>query len=278
MGFGRVGDIKDEKINYAMWRKTTAIAATATWWYDDSMLAGYPPANFYASEPLAAAVLDGNRGIRHWTAGHGGTEHVLASAVWGTGGTLEAPAQFVLCDYLMYYPFIDADSLDAQDLVNDITLPRYTDGVGVRAFMVTLGAGIQTGDYTLSYTNSDGVAGRISNGKVVTPVSIGSVCTTGGTVSPNGVGPFVPVQAGDKGIRSIEQVTWNTAPGGIVGLVLVKPLANFLYAEIGTMAETTYWPTLPKIESGAYLGLLRNPTGATPAGRVLNGMLTTVRS
>ena len=42
-------------------------------------------------------------------------------------------------------------------------------------------------------------------------------------------------------------------------------LAPFVYAEIGTPAETVFYPRLPTIDGSAYLGLLRNPNGATPA-------------
>jgi len=46
------------------------------------------------------------------------------------------PLTMVLCDYLMFYPQVDMDSLDPQPLVNDITLPRYESGEGVRMFLV----------------------------------------------------------------------------------------------------------------------------------------------
>jgi hypothetical protein len=60
-----------------------------------------------------------------------------------------SPAVYFLCDYLGYYPLIDGDNTDEQLLVNYgaslspttdpsvPTLPRYTDGIGVKAFYVT---------------------------------------------------------------------------------------------------------------------------------------------
>lgn len=276
-GFSRFGDIDDRKLWFGMWRKTTSVTAVTQQWYDDSMLAGIPAANFYASAPLVSATLDANDGIRHWRLEEGASEHLLEALVFGNAGTLEAPAQFMFCDWLLYYPFLDGDSADAQDLTNTVTLPRYTDGRGLRAFLVAQGTGSQVGAYTLSYTNSDGVAGRISSGTVVVPSGAGFVLTTGSGTA-NRFEPFIRLQGTDTGIRSVEQFTWTAQPGGIAALVIVKPLAHLLYAEIGTVAEQTYYPRFPKLESGAYLGVLRHQTGATPNARIYTGLVTTIRS
>lgn len=276
-GFARFADIDDAKLHYAMWRKVTSVTAVTQQWYDDTMLAGTPPANFYASTPLAAAMLDANDGIRHWRLEDGASEHLLEGMVFGGAGTLEAPAQFLICDWLLYYPFLDGDSTDPQDLVNDVALPRYTSGSGLRAYIVAQGTGTGTGAYTLSYTNQDGTPGRTASGTTALPSGSGFVLTTGSGAA-NRQEPFVALQAGDTGIRSIEQFTWTTAPGGISALVIVKPLAPILYAEIGTVSEQVFWPRFPRVESGAYLGVLRHQTGATPNGRTYTGLLTTIRS
>lgn len=276
-GFSRFGDIDDTKLWYGMWRKTTAVTAVSNQWYDDSMLAGIPAANFYASLPLAAATLDANDGIRHWRLEDGASEHLLEGMVFGNAGTLEAPAQFLICDWLLYYPFLDGDSADAQDLINDVTLPRYTDGAGLRAFIVAQGTGTGVGAYTLSYTNQDGVSGRTATGSTVTPTGSGFVLSCGSGAASS-TEPFIRLQAGDTGIRSVEQFTWTVQPGGIAALVIVKPLAPLLYAEIGTVAEQVFFPRFPKVERGACLHVLRHQTGATPNARIFTGLLTTVRS
>ena len=69
-----------------------------------------------------------------------------------------------------------------------------------------------------------------------------------------------------------------SASAASAALVIVKPLAHLLYAEIGTIAEQTYYPRFPKIESGAYLNVLRSQVGATPNARVFTGLITTIRS
>jgi len=69
----------------------------------------------------------------------------------------------VLLDYLLYYPSIDDGTLDEQVMDNTVTLPRYTDGKGVQMMAIT--TGVRTGGQTfqVKYTNSDGVAGRLSS-------------------------------------------------------------------------------------------------------------------
>lgn len=276
MGFARFADLDDAKINQSLWRKTTSVTAVANQWYDDSMLAGTPPANFYASAPLEAATLDHRDGIRHWLPGDH-TEHLLESLVFGGAGTLEAPSQFLLCDYLLYYPFLDGDSADAQDFDNTVTLPRFTDGVGVQAFIVAQGAGSTTGTYTMSYTNQAGESGRTATGSALTPTASAFLLTGSGGAA-NRFAPFIGLQSGDTGIRSVEQFTWTVQPGGISALVLCKPLAQFNYLEIGTAAERVFFPRFPAIHGEAFLGLLRCASLATPNARTYTGLLTTIRS
>jgi hypothetical protein len=276
VGFARFGEVDGDKTWLAMFRKVTAATSVANQWYDDSMLAGTPPANFYASSPLEAATLDANDGIRHWRHDGSSSEHLLEAVVFGGSGTLEAPSSFVLCDYVLYYPFLDGDSTDPQDLDNTVALPRFADGKGLRMFLVALGTGAATGGYSISYTNSDGTPGRTATGNVVLPTAAGFILTGGNATGVRA--PFVPLESGDVGVRSVEQFTWTSPPGGIAALVVVKPIAQFGYTEIGTAAETVFHPRMPEIHPDAFLGLLRFAGLATPNARTFTGMLTTIRS
>ncbi len=93
-------------------------------------------------------------------------------------------------------------------------LPRYTDGVGV---MIGLDVYIATGStattVTASYTNQDGTAGR------VTQVVAWPANTTARRF-------ILPLQNGDRGVRSVESVTFagSTGAEGYVGVTLFKPL------------------------------------------------------
>jgi hypothetical protein len=277
---GSFGDIDDNKLHYSVWRKTTATVATVNQWYDDSMLAGIPVANFYASSPLLAANLVAREGIRHWPSDGAADfdEHLLEVVAWGNAGTLEAPASYLLCDYLLYYPFLDGDSTDPQDLDNtDAALTRYTSGAGLRYFIVSQGAGTTTGAYSIEYTDQDG-ASQTATGAALTPTA-SAFLLTGGSGLANTQAPFGALATGSYGIRSVERFTWTSAPGGISAIVIVKPIAPFVFAQIGNASETTFYPPrMPIIHPDAYLGLLRCPNVATPASRVLSGLLTTLRS
>jgi len=38
------------------------------------------------------------------------------------------PITMVMCDYLLFYPQVDMDSVDPQAMDNTVTLPRYESG------------------------------------------------------------------------------------------------------------------------------------------------------
>lgn len=275
MGLASYAEIDDTRLHYSTQRKYIGVGETIGRWYDDSMLAGIPAANYYATEPLVAATLNPRRGIRHTEPDPATSEHLLSVFATGQGGTNSGPQHYLLCDYLLYYPFIDGDSNDEQPFDNTVTLPRFTSGTGVRAVIVCQGAGSGSPAYTVNYTNDQGVSGR-------SVTSGGNVATTTQVLSANlGSGylePFVPLMSGDNGMRSVESITFNgTAPGGIYALLLVKPIATFAYAENEVAAETVF-PHLPLIPDGAVLHTLRKAAVGTAAPRYLETFYTTIRS
>ena len=143
-----------------------AISATATTtsaWLDYSYFPGSPVANFYASSPLEAAYVDASRGIyvpsvtpaTQWLR----NLKLMSAASSGTS-TLNGRHQVLLADLLMYYPFVDTDAVgEQQDMVQSVSLPRYTSG---NVIAVGQSAASTTGQFTFSYTNQNGVAGRTS--------------------------------------------------------------------------------------------------------------------
>jgi hypothetical protein len=151
-------------------------------------------------------------------------------------------------------------------------LPRYIDGsnVQVMAICVAAGAGVGGTTFNFQYTNQDGVSGRnsqtvtmntgIANGQIITSVN---VATAAGAV------PFIPLQAGDSGVQSIESYTILT--GGDIGLftlVMVRPLAETMIYGIDAPVECehyVYKSALPQIYDEACLGIICNPNGALNA-------------
>lgn len=98
--------------------------------------------------------------------------------------------------------------------INSVAFPaRDVDGSSNgRGYLLAV-TGISTTDVTISYTNSDGVAGRTSgNPPVITNQT--SVC-------------IVPLQAGDSGVRSVQSLTVGTAGATSIRVVVLRPIGRF---------------------------------------------------
>lgn len=297
-GFRNIGEYAGADEAGQVWqtgfRKAVASAATTTnAWIDYTYFAGSPPANFYASTPLAAAVLEANRGIYVPTVAPA-TQHVknlmLMSSASSATSTTNGRQQVALCDYLLYYPFIDTDAIgEEQTLDNTITLPRYI-AQGGQVVAVAQSAASAVGQFTFSYTNQDGVAGRVSQNNYTFIVAGG-----GQVVGASGAGasynPFCYLQVGDTSVRSIESVTFTAAGGGLMCLVIVKPLLKTVvtqecrrtisgnlesYGSCTEFASIIHQAGAPQIHDGAVLGLLAAGYAGTLASSILSGILETV--
>lgn len=266
------------RISTATIRKVPSQATTAFWWVDLSMAAGIPTPNYYASEPLVAAVLNPMRGINHGDNKSPSEKFLQAwELMTPTTGLV---GRYLLLDYLLYYPFVDLDSVDPQELDNTVALSRYTDGEGVMAMFVCAAPTLGGGSFTYNYINQDGNAAVSPTVSYTTAAAGISSIVTSQPAANAGIGPFLPLASGDTGIRSVTSVTNITGTGGLGTLVLVKPLASHAIFEINTPHEVEYVrdrPTLPRIYDGAYLNMVMQ-CAATVAAGTLVGRLTTVWS
>jgi hypothetical protein len=234
-------------------------------WADMSMGAGIPKYNAYVGTQTTATVLTGagNDGIYCGPAITAGqTKHVTGFCLYSAQGTV-IPSYWTLADYLMFYPLIDGDSTDQQDMDNTASLTRYTDGNGVQCMAVCTTPMASNATCTVSYTNNAGTAGRSSSFSVISSTAVGCIVSSSNTSAANGsVSPFIPLASGDTGIRSIESVTMATPSGGFFSLVLVKPLANMQLRETSTATETSQvmqrGGVLPEVKTGAFLNLFYN--------------------
>ena len=290
MGFAAVSEYAaaDEagRVWLSSFRKAVASAATTTSaWVDYTYFAGSPAANFYASAPLTAALIEADRGI--YTGGNvaPATKHIknlmLMSAASGTTSTTNGRQQIALCDYLLYYPFIDTDAVgEEQTLDNTVTLPRY--GAG-QVVAVAQSASSTVGQFTFNYTNQDGVAGRVSQNNY-TFIVAGGGQVVGASGSGASYNPFLYLRAGDTGVRSIESVTMSAAGGGLMALVIVKPLLKSVITEecrtnaaaFGScteLASIIHQAGAPRVVDGAVLGLLAAGYAGSLASSILAGAL-----
>ena len=265
MALSNAKDIVDAHLNgfqfQNTWRKQSISGTPSSLgtWCDFSMVSGYPSPQYYAATPLTSVILkqstDG--GILHGQPVSPKKKY-LRRVLFMNAGT--AQAQFLMCDYLMFYSFLDESTTDIQTLINSQPLERYADGDGVKIMAVTVGARTGGQTFRLTYTNSSGVSGR------TTPLC--RYTTTGNaysSIANSGAGanvsaPFIALQDGDTGVRSVE--TFEMVSGtdvGLTALVLVKPIALFQIVEQTAPSEVDYlkdFGAMPEIKDDAYLGTI----------------------
>lgn len=198
---------------------------------------------------------------------HGGnvssdTKHILNSAVFSATATF-VPGVWMLCDFLMCYPFIDMNSASTQTLINNNTLPRYTNGAGVRALLVPRTViGATAHNLSMSYTNTVPTSGRQLPVTVACTASaiIGHITHSG--VAANNYGPFLPLAAGDLGVSSVQTIKLSAASATantFADLVLCRPLLTLPNTTASVATERDLMnqlPSLPRVYDGAYLGWL----------------------
>ncbi len=252
-------------------RKVPSQATTSGTWCDLSMASGNPVPNFYSGSALESTVFDGNKGI------YRGSGRFLFETLAYAGSANAAPSTITMCDYLMFYPQVDMDSTDQQDMSNIVSLPRYSDGVGVRMFVVALYPYLGNAVFSVSYTNSDGVSGRTTGNVQCNSVGSISSFVHSGAVT-NSFGAFLPLQDNDKGVRSVESITFQSPNGGLAAVVLVKPLYTTLIRELTAPVESNTIKDsalLPEIEEGAFLNFIALPS-ASLSGVPIQGHITTI--
>lgn len=243
-------------------------AMTANVWADLSYAAGIPVANYYASTPLTAATL--SDGIDLGPAPAAGMSKYINRAL------IIPPAatgilQFEFIDILLYYPFVDGDG-GYQDMINTVPMPRYG-GHESKIMVVSQGVGTADANATITYTNSDGVAGKQVTATLALANAAGSLCSSfaPGTAKTYPAGPFLKLATGDRGVKSIQSVEYLSGGGGIQAFVIAKPLfsmtmfeATVAPIEVDMMADRSF--KLPQVAQGAYLSAIaRGTTSASPA-------------
>lgn len=208
---------------------------------------------------------------------HGGnvstdTKHILNASAFTASATV-APGVLMLVDLLGFYRVTSVTTTTAQVLDNTVTIPRYTDGAGVQAFIFnnsTTAMGAATPNLSFNkYTNSAGTTLRATP----TVLPVGKTAAANGLILYSGTGagkygPFVPLQGGDAGVRSIQELTISTSyVSGTFSIALCKPLLTLPITTLGVAAErdlVNQMPSMPRIVDGACLTWLWYSGAATP--------------
>lgn len=167
-------------------------------------------------------------------------------------------------------------------------LPRYTNGQGVRAYIVSAGTGISGGqvtgtvgatahNFSMTYVNSAQTSAR------VLPVTVsGTASANNGHISHAGVaannyGPFLPLAAGDNGIAQVTDFKLSAATataGTYFHLVLCKPLTQIPLAVVSQASErdlVNQLPSMPRVYDDANINAIVYTGAAFAAAGILIG-------
>lgn len=284
-GFRNVAELVDAELDgrgrYASFRKLPTQNTTVGTWYDLSYAPGTPVPNYYAATPLTSVALRRSTdiGLDHGQNVAPSSKHLRRLTI-STTNAATVPAIVMLLDYLLFYAFIDEGTVDVQSMVNTIGLPRYADGGGVQIMAVSVGSRSSNQTFQVTYTNSAGVAGRLSQIVSTTTNAANGSIVTSERAGLNFYSPFIPLAAGDEGVRSVESVQMISGTDvGLFTLVLVKPLADAQIRGVDAPVEIDYLldtNSAPIIVDDAYLNLLiQSGTGSLAAAQIFGDIYTT---
>lgn len=278
MSFTNIKSIVDAEIagktRYTTWRKAPTLTTAAGFWFDLSMSPGYPSPQYYAATPLNTIAMAQSTDGGLWHGQNVSPEYKYIRRITSlTTTNTVASCPMMLLDYLMFYPFFDEGTTDIQYTTNtgNVTLPRYSTGVGVKIMAVSQAAQAGGATFVVSYTNQNGVPGRTTPSiKLGTQGVAGTICTSA-AATVDCLSPFIPLQWGDTGVRSIESLTFATTDIGLLALVLVKPICQMSMRGVDAPVEIEFprdFPYLPKIIDDAYLNFILSPNGTVASANI----------
>ena len=283
----------DGKFVRTDWNKNAlpTTVQTAGTWYDLSTGPGNPGSDsaYGSGTNLAFQALDDTSttspGIQHGGNVSPETKHLINASAFSAAAT-SMPAVFMLVDRLGFYRINTVTTTGNQALDNTVPFPagRHTNGRGLRAYVVasvgaaTTAMGAGTPNIQITYTDQGGNTGNTT--PAVLPV--GTTAAPKGSIVYSGTGagkygPFMPLAAGDSGIRSVEQFNLSsTYTSGQLNLVICRPLLTLPMTTIGVAAERDLLnqvPSLPRVYDGANLTWLMYAGAATPVNSAFYGHL-----
>jgi hypothetical protein len=240
------------------------------------MAPGTPKFNPYIGNALEFTPLvgAGNNGIN---AGLGGDSYIVRYRASGnSSGSHIAPGNFMLCDYIGFYPLVDMDDTNAQVFDNTNYASRYTSGLRLMAVMTIPQTVSGVAEVQVTYTGSNNVQTTVSFW--VTGVSsIGTInCLTSGIgYFDRTLAPFVPLGVGTTDVKRVDSVQVMTSAGGFCAFVLVKPIYETPVYNTLAPVELEFPKNRvpPFVPSGAYLnhivGTVQTTTTSAPTTGVI---------
>lgn len=293
MPYTSLDDITAELALGKGWRgdffKLAATAYVAGNAYDLTPATGNPPnTNVYSGTALNAQVPTEATG---WGIYHGGNVSTdvkqVLNAQCSFTGTTAAPGIATLVDIALYYPGIDLRATTLQTMVNTNTLTRWTDGRGLRAYVV---CSVQSGGTPAStpvvsifnYRNQSDVDAAYSGMVLNFTPGAAAIPPVGKIVHAapvaNHPGMFLPLNAGDSGLKRVNKFQLSTAYTGSTTttgvIVLCRPLVTIPLVAPGVPGERSFQlhaPARTIVPDGACLAWLYQANAATAANSVFQG-------
>lgn len=277
MGFSSIADITtaldNGQVHFQTYYKAGAGGASASVPFDLSGNSGLPVLNPYAATPLAFTPTSSDRNKYIYTGPTPAAGQSKYLMTWEMRHeSTQARVTYTLCDLLGFYAAIDSDSTDLQVMDNTLTLPRYTSGERVQMVIQigvpNTGATTATIEYVNNLGQTKTITTAIQNRGTATQVASQASTAT----SANGTALFVSLAAGDLGVRQINSIQIDTAVGGLLNILLVKPLARMLSMENFVSTEKNFITqqgiTMPKIEDTSALMIYAQGAIASSLGRI----------
>jgi hypothetical protein len=254
--------------------------------YDLSIPSGNPVGHLYPGTALNAVAPNETTGFG---IPHGGDvspdqKQALVASLMAVGSNA-APGIAILVDIALYYPGVNLLVTTLQTMVNGVGLSRYTNGLGLKAYIVTTAlTGTPAGTpriNALNYRDQVDVDAALSVGTLDFTTGAAGIPPVSKIVhagpQANLCGPFLPLNAGDTGIKRINSFQLTTPYTGATTLtaaiVLAKPLLSMPLVAVGSPAERSFLSQLPTIPDGACLAWLYFPGAAVAANSAFMGHL-----
>lgn len=173
------------------------------------------------------------------------------------GATCSIASSFIVADRLCAIGPISVTSTGSKALTTLPALPRYTNGIGVEAWLEVSTAFTTTAPafYLDSYTGSNNGSGtNAGSGSAIT--ALGATLLVGDMIGP------LPLLTPDVGVKGVASFNVSTAAGaGAVNLVLLRRLATFVQIPVTNEANSvnliSQIPCMPIIPDGSTLFVMR---------------------
>jgi hypothetical protein len=282
MGFATYDDLISEittggKRIPRLFQQNATTAPVAANWYSMLPVGGIPGSHTFPANSLAYQTLtDASTGVLT----HGGnvstdTKHILNLMAMASAGS--PPPVVMVVDIGGYYgPF--TQSISAQTFTGT-PQTRYDTLGGWQMCLINSGTAMgatASNITTLTYVDQGGASSTIPTtpSVAVTASTVAPTATLGARVITSIAGPFIPLAAGDTGVRSVTNITFSAANTGNMALLLVRTLATIPCPTANVPAErdlVMQLASLPRVFDGAALSFLvyfPAATGATITGNL----------